>query len=98
LALQLVPRVDDPSGQGSRSHCSSLRKRRWPRDNGLAQSGSRLQHRQQQPGLVMTSISQTSTADLKSLTHLRENRVQGLQIESGTGIMDFLVPMTFRSS
>jgi hypothetical protein len=39
----------------------------------------------------------TSAADLKSLTHLRQNRVQGLQIESGTGIIDFPVPITFRS-
>jgi len=38
-----------------------------------------------------------SAADLKSLTHSLENRVQGLQIESGTRIMDLLVPITFRS-
>ena len=40
----------------------------------------------------------TSAADLKSLTHSRQDRVQGLQIESGTRIIDLLVPMTFRSS
>ena len=39
--------------------------------------------------------AETSAADLKSLTHSRRNRVQGLQIESGTGIMDLPVPMTF---
>jgi len=39
----------------------------------------------------------SSAADLKFLTHWRQNPVQGLQIESGTGIMDFLVPITFRS-
>ena len=38
-----------------------------------------------------------SAADLKSLTYSRQNRVQGLQIESGTRIVDLLVPMTFRS-
>jgi hypothetical protein len=38
-----------------------------------------------------------TAADLKSLTHSWRNRVQ-LQIESGTRIMDLLVPMTFRSS
>ena len=36
-------------------------------------------------------------ADLKSLTHSWPNRVQGLQIESGTIIIRLLVPMTFRS-
>jgi hypothetical protein len=41
--------------------------------------------------------STSSAADLKSLTHSRQDRVQGLQIESGTGIMDLPVPMTFRS-
>src|SRR6202035_3164803 len=41
--------------------------------------------------------SRTSAADLKSLTHSRQNRVQGLQIESGTRIIDLLVPITFRS-
>src|SRR5262249_8497420 len=41
--------------------------------------------------------AQASAADLKSLTHSRQNRVQGLQIESGTRIIDLLVPMTFRS-
>ena len=40
---------------------------------------------------------QASAADLKSLTHSRQGRVQGLQIESGTRIIDLLVPMTFRS-
>jgi hypothetical protein len=44
-----------------------------------------------------TMLHSSSTADLKSLTHSRQNRVQGRQIESGTGIMDFLVPITFRS-
>jgi hypothetical protein len=39
----------------------------------------------------------TSAADLKSLIHSRPNRVQGLQIESGTRIIDSLVPITFRS-
>src|SRR5581483_8163302 len=39
-----------------------------------------------------------STADLKSLTHSWRNRVQGLQIESGTRIIGLPVPMTFRSS
>jgi len=39
-----------------------------------------------------------STADLKSLTHSRRIRIQGLQIESGTRIISLLVPMTFRSS
>jgi hypothetical protein len=43
-------------------------------------------------------MSETSTADLKSLTHLRQIWVQGLQIESGTRIVGLLVPMTFRSS
>ena len=37
-----------------------------------------------------------SAADLKSLTHARQNPVQELQIESGTRIMDLLVPITFR--
>ena len=41
---------------------------------------------------------EASAADLKSLTHSRRNRVQGLQIESGTRIIDLPVPMTFRSS
>ena len=36
-------------------------------------------------------------ADLKSLTRALQNRVQGLQIESGTRIIDWLVPITFRS-
>jgi hypothetical protein len=40
----------------------------------------------------------TSTADLKSLTHSRQNRIQGLQIVSGTRIISLVVPMTFRSS
>ena len=44
-----------------------------------------------------TMLHITSAADLKSLNHSRQDRVQGLQIESGTGIMDFLVPITFRS-
>jgi hypothetical protein len=44
-----------------------------------------------------TMLHSTSAADLKSLTHVRQNRVQGLQIEGGPGIMDFLVPITFRS-
>ena len=38
-----------------------------------------------------------SAADLKSLTRSRQNRIQGLQVEGGTGIMDLLVPITFRS-
>jgi hypothetical protein len=42
-------------------------------------------------------VNNASAADLKSLTHSRQNRVQGLQIESGTRIVDLLVPMTFRS-
>ena len=46
---------------------------------------------------MATMLHNSSAADLKSLTHSRQNRVQGLQIESGTGIMDFLVPITFRS-
>src|ERR1700730_11285865 len=41
--------------------------------------------------------SRSSAADLKSLTHALQNLVQGLQIESGTRIIDLLVPMTFRS-
>jgi hypothetical protein len=41
--------------------------------------------------------AETGAADLNSLTHLRRNRVQELQIESGTGIMNLLVPVTFRS-
>jgi hypothetical protein len=44
-----------------------------------------------------TMLHISSAADLKSLTHSRQNRVQGLQIESGTGITDLLVPITFRS-
>jgi hypothetical protein len=44
-----------------------------------------------------TMLHSSSAADLKSLPHARQNRVQGLRIESGTGIMDFLAPMTFRS-
>jgi hypothetical protein len=44
-----------------------------------------------------TMLHSSSAADLKSLTHSRQNRVQRLQIESGTGIMDFLAPITFRS-
>src|SRR6202023_2506278 len=40
---------------------------------------------------------QSSAADLKSLTQSPQNRVQGLQIESGTRITDLLVPITFRS-
>jgi len=40
---------------------------------------------------------EASAADLKSLTHSREDRAQALQIESGTRIMDLLVPITFRS-
>src|SRR5262245_32497561 len=40
----------------------------------------------------------TSTADLKPLTHSRQNRIQGLQIVSGTRIISLVVPMTFRSS
>ena len=39
----------------------------------------------------------TRAADLKSLTHSRQNRFQGLQIESGTRILGLLVPITFRS-
>jgi hypothetical protein len=46
---------------------------------------------------MATMLHSSSAADLKSLTHARQNRVQGLQIESGTGIMDLLVPITFRS-
>ena len=42
--------------------------------------------------------TKASAADLKSLTSARRNRVQGLQIESGTRMIDLLVPMTFRSS
>jgi PAP2 superfamily protein len=38
-----------------------------------------------------------SAADLNSLTHSLKDRVQGLQSESGTRIMDLLVPITFRS-
>jgi hypothetical protein len=38
-------------------------------------------------------VKATRAADLKSLTHARQNRVQGLQIESGTEIMDLLVPI-----
>jgi hypothetical protein len=44
------------------------------------------------------STAPANAADLKSLTHSRQNRVQELQIESGTGIIVLLVPMTFRSS
>jgi hypothetical protein len=44
-----------------------------------------------------TMLHNSSAADLKSLTHSRQNRAQGLQIESGTRIMDLLVPITFRS-
>jgi hypothetical protein len=44
-----------------------------------------------------TMLHITSAADLKSLTHSLQDRVQGLQIESGTRITDLLVPMTFRS-
>ena len=43
------------------------------------------------------TVSRPSAADLKSLTHLRQDRVQGLQIESGTRIIGLLVPVTFRS-
>jgi hypothetical protein len=49
------------------------------------------------PFLRTSEPKDTSAADLKSLTHSRQNRLQGLQIESGTRIMDLLVPMTFRS-
>src|SRR5262249_51944388 len=41
--------------------------------------------------------NQPSAADLKSLTHSRQNRIQGVQIESGTRIKDLLVPLAFRS-
>jgi hypothetical protein len=44
-----------------------------------------------------TMLHNSRAADLKSVTHSRQNRVQRLQIEGGTGIMDFLVPITFRS-
>jgi hypothetical protein len=44
-----------------------------------------------------TMLHSSSAADLKSLAHPWQNRVQGLQIESGTGIMNLLVPLTFRS-
>src|SRR4051794_7996667 len=37
-----------------------------------------------------------SAADLKSLTHSLQDRVQGLQIERGTRIMGLPVPITFR--
>jgi hypothetical protein len=43
------------------------------------------------------SANHTSAADLKSPTHSPQNPVQGLQIESGAGIMELLVPITFRS-
>jgi hypothetical protein len=33
---------------------------------------------------MATMLHSSSAADLKSLTHSRQNRVQGLQIESGT--------------
>jgi hypothetical protein len=39
-----------------------------------------------------------TAADLKFLTYSRLNWVQGLQTESGTRIIDLLVPVTFRSS
>jgi hypothetical protein len=41
--------------------------------------------------------ARASAADLKSLTKLRQNRIQGLQIESGTRIICLPVPITFRS-
>src|SRR5262249_25322620 len=43
--------------------------------------------------LALTS----GAADLKSLTHSRPYGVQGLRIESGTRIVNLLVPITFRS-
>jgi hypothetical protein len=46
---------------------------------------------------MATMLHGSSAADLKSLTHPQQGRVQGLQIESGAGIMDFLVLITFRS-
>ena len=49
-------------------------------------------------GGLLSRAFAASAADLKSLTHSWRNRVQGLQIESGTRIIDLLVPMTFRSS
>jgi hypothetical protein len=49
-------------------------------------------------GGVLGRAFAARAADLKSLTHSWRNRVQGLQIESGTRIMDLLVPMTFRTS
>jgi len=52
---------------------------------------------QEFPLQPVMSAGDASAADLKSLTHAREDRVQGLQIESGTRIMDLLVPITFRS-
>src|ERR1700736_6456486 len=49
------------------------------------------------PSLILGDRRPASAADLKSVTHSLQNRVQGLQIESGTRIIDLLVPMTFRS-
>src|SRR5690242_5664879 len=46
---------------------------------------------------VNTASPQASAADPKSLTYSRRNPVQGLQIESGTRIIELLVPITFRS-
>jgi hypothetical protein len=40
----------------------------------------------------------SSTADLKFLYHLTQVRPQELQIESGTEVLSFLVPLRFRSS
>jgi len=51
-----------------------------------------------EPEALLADPFVTSAADLKSLTHSQQNRVQGLQIESGTRITDLLVPITFRSS
>jgi hypothetical protein len=47
--------------------------------------------------LICAGLRAASAADLKSLTHSLQNRLQGLQIESGTGIMDLPVPITSRS-
>ncbi|MEO6946181.1 MAG: hypothetical protein ABI150_06280 [Nitrobacter sp.] len=50
-------------------------------------------------GMVQDQTSKgTSTADLNFLHHLQRVRLQEIQIESGTGIIKFLVPFAFRSS
>jgi hypothetical protein len=46
---------------------------------------------------MATMLHSSSAAELKSLTHSLQDRVQGLQIESGTRNTDLLVPTTFRS-